>query len=278
MRLKDGDTGYFRFVSPKTYTLGVHGGVETKPKPKDVKGDNWPKMMWGVCRLDKAFRVRDAAGQVTEAYEDGYGSCYIHESQRGKKDKFDRDASAPRVQTFGLAVQREPVLDDSTGMPTSFRDVTEEFKDSEGTTHVIPRLLMVQQAFSNFWAPLKASMFMGPASICGWDFKVSRKENDYVFGAFGTPDFQPGEPAWKLYDQTIELLGFNLLGQLLEWASADWEARWFDPSKTPEGGYGRQGDDDAETADSKPDAAPVAGQPSDEEVADFGAELRAGRK
>lgn len=245
LRIEDGKTVYIRFVSTRTLTFGVHGGIPTKKQPKEVKGDKWPKMMWGICQNDKPFRIRDEHHNITDAFEEGYGDCYIHNTQRGVKDKFGGDKSQPRVQTFGLVALREPVRDPSSGAITGFKDVTEEFKDADGTAHRIPKIVMVQQAYSNFWSPLKSSMFVGPASLCGWDFAVSRKENDYTFGANATPDFQPGTDGWKRYEEALALLDFDLATQLVEWSSPDWYARWFIEGATPKDGYGRKDDDES---------------------------------
>jgi hypothetical protein len=255
LKIEDGKSLCLRFVSPRTLTLGIHAGIETKKQPKEVKGDKWPKRMWGICQNDKAFRLRDGNGTITDEFEPEYGDCHIHSKMRGIKDeKYGTDKSQARVQTFGLAVVREPVRDPVTEEIVGFRDVTEEFKDGEGVSHQIPKIVLVQQTYSNFWAPLKASMFMGPKTICGWDFSVSRKENDYTFGANATPDFQPGTDGWKRYDETLALLGLDLGDMLLEWASPDWYARWFIEGATPKDGYGRKDDDEsAEGGEATPD-------------------------
>jgi hypothetical protein len=255
LRIEDGKTVCLRFVSPRTVTLGIHAGIDTKKQPKEVKGDKWPKRMWAICQNDKAFRLRDGNNDITDEYDPGYGDCHIHNTMRGVKDeKFGTDKSQPRVQTFGLAVLREPVRDPASGEITGFKDVTEEFKDDEGTVHRIPKVVIVQQTYSNFWAPLKASMFMGPKSLCGWDLAISRKENDYTFGANATPDFQPGTTGWQRYDEAIALLGLDLIEQLVEWSSPDWYARWFIEGATPKDGYSRK-EGDAETEEAPAGAA-----------------------
>jgi len=280
LRMKDGEVRYLRFISERIFTFDMHMGIPTKPQPKEVKGDKWPKLMWATCQNGKPFRLRDAAGNVLDEYEPGYGECHVHVVMKGKKDDFGKDKSVPRVQSFGLAVLREPVLDPVTREATGFRDVTEEFKDAEGVVHTIPKVVIVQQTYSNFWAPLKASMFLGSRTLCNRDFEVTRKDKDYLFGNNVTPDLAPGTPAWSRYERTLELLGnFDLFAQIVEWSTPDWYKRWFIEGATPEGGYGRQGDDDEGEAAQEAEGGTAVGSDalSQEEVDDFRASMRAGR-
>lgn len=278
LKVEETEPAFIRIISPKPITLGMHSGIDTKTKPGELKKEaGWPATMWAICQNDKAFRVRDADGDPTDVFEDGYGSCYIHETQRGKKDTYKKDKSQARDQTFALAVLRKPVLDDD-GTITDFKDVTEEFKAEDGTVSRIPKVVIVRQSYSNFWAPLKATMFMGPKSICGWDIVVTRlPDNKYSFGATGTPNLQPGKPGWERYEQTLELLGLSLTETLMDWSSPDWYARWFIEGQTPEGGYGRQ-DDDSDAAEREIAGAPAADLPSQEETDTFRNSLTAGRR
>lgn len=277
IKFEEGKTVCIRFVVPQTYTFGIHGGTPTKPKPEEFKGDKWPGQMFGICQNDTPFRLRDADNTPTEEFEPGYGQCYIHSFMRGKKDpKYQQDMSVARVQTFGLAVLREPQRDPKSGAVTGFKDVTEEFKAEDGTVYRIPKIGIVQQAYSNFWAPLKSSMFMGPSSLCGWDFGVTRQaDNKYAFSTNATPEFVPGTEAWKRYDEAVALLGFDLAEQLVAWSSPDWYARWFIPGQTPKEGYGRRGDSEEESAGET--AAPAGDTPKQEQVDAFAARMRAAR-
>jgi hypothetical protein len=277
LRIKDGDQVCIRFISERTVTFGMHSGVDTKPKPAEFKGE-WPKSMFAVCQNDKAFRLRDENREILDAYEEGYGDCYIHAAMKGKKDpKYDTDKSQARVQTFGLAVQRKPRTDPVSGVTVGFDDVTEEFRDADGAVHRVPKVVIIQQTYSNFWAPLKASMFMGSQMLTDKDFGITRKENDYLPSPGPqTPDLAPGTPAWKRYEDTLELLGFDLVEHLLELASADWYARWFDPSRTPKGGYGRR-DSDGDDTEEATEAAAAGDTPDQGEVDAFAERLRAAR-
>ena len=253
---------FIRFIDHRTYTFDMHGGIPTKAKPAEIKEGSWPKMMWAVCQNGKPFRVRDAEGNITEEFEPGYGDCHIHRIMKGVPNTpYKGDKAAPRVQTFGIAVLQEPVRDPSTKAVTGFRDVMEEFKNEAGDTWQVPKMVLVQQTYSNFWSPLKAQMYMGSGRITDWVFGISRKENTYTFSAKETPNVTPDAPAWAKYAQLLEVTGYDLWKQLLEWADPEWYKRWFIEGAVPEGGYGRKDDDSAETDGA---AATAAAEPPEE--------------
>ena len=249
MVLKDGESGAYHFYTEHTrvITASVHQFVDTKTKPDGWPGDNYPKSMWAVCQNDRMFRLRDDAGKILDAFEDGYGDCYIHKILAGKAGKYTKDASRPAIQTFGLAVEREAVFEGSSIV--GFRDATVEFKDAAGKTWTIPKFVIFSQKYSNFWHPIKATTYLAPHSILDKDFVISRKENDYTPGVAGsTPDLKPGTKAWEKYDEALKLIGFDLGQYLLDHASADHYARFFVEGVDPSDGYGRKGGEDEETA------------------------------
>lgn len=276
LKIVDGEQKpvFIRFVDPHIYTFAVHGGIPTKAKPDGVTG-TWPDKMWGICQNDKPFRLRDPDGGLLDEFEPGYGDCHIHKIMKGiPNDKgYKGFKDTPRTQSYGLAVLCEPVRDPSTKAITGFRDLTEEFKTDEGTFQA-PKLVIAQQTYSNFWAPLKAQTYMGSGRITDWVFGITRKENDYAFSARETPDVTPDTPAWKKYADALALTGTNLWDILIGWSSPDWYKRWFIEGATPEGGYGSGKDDAAEDAAA---ATASAGQPSPEAVGSFAEELRAAR-
>lgn len=277
LKIVDGEKQptFIRFVTPKIYTFDVHGGIPTKAKPAEVNFA-WPSQMFAICQNSRPFRLRDPeSGQPTEEFEDGYGACHIHLIMKGVKNDrgYKGDKSTPRVQSYGLAALREPVRDGS-GAITTFRDITEEFKQEDGTVIRIPKLVLAQQTYSNFWGPLKAQTYMGSSNITAWDFGITRKENDYTFSARETPNFHHQAAEWKVYTDALALTGTNLWDTLINWSSPDWYKRWFIEGATPEGGYGSGKGDETE-GESTPAAA--ANQPSPEEVSSFGADLRAAR-
>lgn len=254
----------------------LHQFIPTKPKPDGYAG-KWLETMWAVCQLDLMFRLRDERGNPTDAFEEGYGNCYIHNTYAGKPGKYKKDQSVPDNQTLALVVEREPVRDPS-GDVIAFRDKTEEWKDKDGKIHRIPAFRVVSQKWSNYWAAYAAAAYMAPRTILDKDFIVSRKEgeNDYIITAAPpTPEHKPGTDSWKVYEEALELVGgFDLAEYLLAHATPDHYARWFDPEKTPEGGYGRRGDgdssDEGESGAGAPASAPAsAPEVSEEDLGDF---------
>lgn len=270
--LDKGEVVLVRFLSeheeradyPQTViSAKTHNFADTKPQPAEFKGDNWPKSMWGICPLDPWFRV-EKDGVLTDEYEPGYGRCFIHERDRGKKDKFGKDMSMPADQVYGLAVICEPVIQkDGAGNEyvADIRDLYHDWKDAEGTVHKIPEIVYFSQKWSNFWAPAVATAYLPPRTILGKVFRIERVENDYTVTMIGqTPSHQPGTDSWKVYEEALKIMDFDLEAFLLEHASEDHYARWFDPSKTPKDGYGRKDKDDDKDGDSSEPAAGSAAQ------------------
>lgn len=260
--MKDGDIAYLRYLTPldEMITADTHAFCDTKPKPDEYKGDKWPTQMPAICQNDRMFLVYGEDDQPTTDYEPGYGDCFIHNRDRGKvrDGKFKKDKSVPDTQTYALAVVREPVLDPVTKKPRGYKDAEDEFKMTDGTIRKIPRIVIISQKHRNYWSAVDAAMFMG-GDVRGTDFRVTRKENDYIFVGIGQdPNLNPETPSWARYTETLELVEFDLEKEILHQASPDWYARWFDPSKTPEGGYSRS-EDAEEASEEAPagDAEPV---------------------
>jgi hypothetical protein len=251
------------------FIADLHQFFATKPKPEGYNG-KWLETMWAVCQRDVMFRIRDEAGNVTDEFEDGYGDCYLHNAYAGKPGKYKKDQSVPDNQTLALVVEREPVRDASGGV-TGFRDKLEEFKDKDGKIHKIPAFKIVSQKWSNYWAAVAASAFMAPRTICDKDFIVQRKEgeNDYTITAVPpTPDHKPGTESWARYEEALKLVGGFDLGEfLIAHSTPDHYARWFDPDKTPEGGYGRR-EGDGDEGESGGEAAAASASPSVPDVSD----------
>jgi hypothetical protein len=260
--IKDGETFAVHFVTEQTevITMDVHQFIETKPKPEGWPGDKYPKTMWAICQLDRAFRLRGPDGSILDEYEPGYGDCYIHNHLAGQKDpKFGGDMARPASQVYGLAVMRKPVNDPVSGNVIGFADETVEFTDDKGAKYQIPKLVIVSQKYSNFWHPVKATAYLPPHTIRDKDYIISRKGNEYTIGvAAHTPDLMPGTPAWGKYEEALILTGFDLGAYLIDHSTPDHYARFFDPEKTPSGGYGRKGSGD-EGGD---DASPAADGPA----------------
>jgi hypothetical protein len=272
--MKDGEgPWYYRIITDldDMPVADMHMFCDTKAKPAEFKGDNWPSAMPAVCMNDKMFRIY-ADDLPTDEFEAGYGNCYIHNRDRGKlrEGKFKRDKSTPDNQTFALAVAREPILDPQTKRPRGFRDFEDEFKKDDGTVVRVPRFVILSQKHRNFWSGLEATIYMGDAPVGAYDFRVTRKENDYDFSV-GSPD--PQLPAWAKYTDALALVGFDLDEEILRMGSQDWYDRWFIEGAVPKDGYGRK-DDEASPDDSAQDAAAT---PDPAKVNDFAAQLQAAR-
>jgi hypothetical protein len=264
MIFKDGESFPLHFYTPHTrlLTFDVHSFIPTKAKPEGWPGDNYPDKMWAICANDRAFRLRDEAGNLTDGFEAGYGNCYIHTALAGVKDpKYGGDLSRPASQVYGLAVQREPIFDGPDGPVVGFRDVMVEYKAPDGV-YQIPKFVYVSQKYGNFWHPIKATAYVKPNTILDKDFIIGRKEKEYSLSvAAHTPDCQPGTAAWAKYDEALALIGFDLPAFLLDHATPDHYARFFIPGVDPAGGYGRKKDDEDGDSSSQPAAEASAALP-----------------
>lgn len=280
--MKDGEGPWFlRFLTELAdmTTADTHAYCETKGKPKEYTGTNWPDHMPAICQNDRMFRIW-VDGRPTDDYEDPYGNCYIHNRDRGKPrgGKFKGDKSTPSTLTYSLAVVRQPVLDPVTKRVIGYCDSEVEYKMKDGTVKKIPEFVIIAQTYRMFWAGLEASVFEEPKVLGERDFRITRKENDYSFGV-SAPDhnMHPGSESWKRYTDALELVGFDLDEEILRQASPDWYARWYVEGAIPEGGYGRK-DDDAEDSTEESTASAQEGErPSEEAVSDFREKLQTAR-
>lgn len=235
-------------------SVDFHGFIPTKDKPAEYTGQNWPKSMWAICQNDIMFRVRDPkTGKATDAYEDGYGNCYICAKYAGVREgKFNKDKGRPDAQVLAVAVIREPVTDPATGRTTGFRDSLVDWTDPDSKKTVkIPEFVVVNQKYSNFFGPIKHACFVEPQTVTNKDFLVVREENKYTLTPFGqTNDLMHGTPEWGArYEQPLARLGFDLGEYVLSHADPDHYARWFIEGATPKGGYAKQAAEDGDTED-----------------------------
>jgi hypothetical protein len=239
---------FLRFVTDHQFWISAdtHRFVPTKDKPAEWDG-NWPGALWGICPLDRMFRLPDPQrpGRFLDAYEDGFGQCYIHEAFAGIKDeKFGKDKSVPDPMVWSVAVLREPVLDPATKEVTGFTDKMVEYKEpgEKGATYQIPHLVIVSQFYRYFYAAVKASAYTAQASVCDKDFRVVRKGNtEFEIAPVNvTPDHRPGTDSWQRYTEALDVLKFDLGPWLVERATVDHYRRWFIPGQEPEGGYARK--------------------------------------
>lgn len=251
--------------------IDIHMGVPTKPAPPKANKDKWPSQMSAVCRNNDAFRVRDADGNPTDAWETDdkghpYGDCYIHAHMQEVMGKYKKPVSRTVSQVWGLFALRREVRDANNRLK-GFEDITEDFKDEDGGLHEIPKIVIASQSWSNFWAPFQSAAHMTD-TICGQDFGVERQDNDYIVsGGRETPDLRPGTPAWKKYTDAIERKGISIEKILLEQSSVRYYGRFFDPGYVAD-----EADEDEGEADASADGEATI---SDEEAAAMKAKMAA---
>lgn len=240
LRLQNDETIFIRLLNPAEgedawIKVAMHNGVTPKPKPEGAK--NWPKRMSAVCRYDK--QIQSILGTT---------DCYICDNELpGFGDKFAR----PTTKVWSLAVERFRLLGDGSpelggdemrGRDLGMFDVQEEYdiKDADGKPTgkkgKRPRILVINQAWSNFFAALgHTSDVYG--EIRDRDFVVRRTgdgtDTDYQTTPMKeTPDLAPGTDAWKVYTDQLAEREISLDQIVLDLASDEHYARWFDPTKT----------------------------------------------
>jgi len=218
-------------------TIDVHMGVPTKAAPKGVKEDKWPAQMSAVCQNSAAFRIWKG-DEPTEEWEEGYGHCYIHEHMKDVKGKFKKSVAVPTTQVWGLFVMREAVIE--SGKVAGFRDVTEEHKTEDGTSHTIPKIVIASQSWSNFWAQFSAAAYM-TGTITDRDFMIERSDNDYTIQpGREIAALKPGTPGWQRYLDALEMKDLSVEKVLADQSSEKYYGRffipgWVDPDAEEEG-------------------------------------------
>lgn len=221
----DGDEGWFKTAQ--------HSGVTTKPAPSDMEDKSkWPPKMGAVCRNDKQFK--NPAFQEIFATPD----CYVCDN---KLTGWGGKVSKPSNKTWALAVERVQVKD-AAGKVIGFGDVTEEYevRDAEGegtgVMAVRPKIVVINQSFSNFFAPIHYLRSTTGMDERGRDFAVRRvgdgKDTDYhIIPLDPTPDLAPGTSSWSRYDDELARREIDLSEIILKQASDEHMARWFDVTK-----------------------------------------------
>lgn len=222
----EGDEGWFRFAQ--------HSGVKTKPAPADMEDKSkWPAQMGAICRNDKQFKH--------EAFDTIFAtrSCYICENKL--ISVWGNKVSKPSNKTWALAVERTQVKD-GDGKVIGFGDVTEEYEvrdeqgEGTGVMAVRPRIVVINQSFSNFFAPIHYLRTTTGSDERARDFAIRRvgdgKDTEYhVIALDPTPNLTPDTPAWKRYDDEIARREIDLGEIILKQASDEHFARWFDVTK-----------------------------------------------
>jgi hypothetical protein len=269
LAIKDGFDGLLRPIVARQLwqTVETHQFMPTKDKPEGWPGDNWPRMMWGICRRSRIFRLRDEKGNLTDAFEEGYGDCYLCSTYTGIKDeKFPSiDKGRPSNLTYGVAVTRE-TRSNGSGSAVGLVDKMVEYKDKDGTTHQIPEFVMVAQRWPNFWAGVSSTLALEGATAEERDFRLTRKGKDYSVALVQIdPVHKPGAPSWDTYTNALQLVGFGdgdpakgLQEYILAHSTLDHYRTWFIPGEEPEGGYGRGKSDETAEEEGKSGGATEA--------------------
>lgn len=254
--VKNGFAGLFRPLIGRDdlQTIETHQFMPTKDKPEEWSGDNWPTMMWAVCRRSRIFRLRDEQGNPTDAFEEGYGDCYLCSTYTGVKDeKFSFDKGKPSAITYGVAVMRDERTNGS-GAAIGLVDKMVEYKDKDGTTHQIPEFVIIAQRWGNVWGAVANTLYLNGAMAQERDYSLTRADKEWKVGLVNIdPEHKPGAPSWDAYTNALKLVGFGdgdpakgLQDYILAHATLDHYRTWFIPGEEPEGGYGRGKSDDTD--------------------------------
>lgn len=150
-------------MSTAWIVINQHGYIPTKDKPDGYDG-NWPSLMGGVCRKDKAFK-------------DTFPDCYVCDFMKQGNGKPYR----PQSRSWALAVMREEVREN--GELQGYRDMTREVavmgEDGKptGETTIEKRIVVVNMAWKNFFSALEGfGKIYG--TILDRDYVIIRKGDD----------------------------------------------------------------------------------------------------
>lgn len=249
LKIPDGDSAYIRLLTPSREWIKVaqHSYVKTKPAPKGVK--NWPKGMGAVCRNDRQL---------------GFNDCYIceHNLPSAGRNEFAK----PSSRCWALAVLRHPVRGDGSealggeelrGKLLGYTNTLEEYEildgDKKPTGKKAERLHLVVVNFT--WKQLFATLAHAEENyvggVLGRDFKIMRSgsgtDTEYTVLAMDPAEedgegtiLKPGSPGWQLYIDEMKRRDIDPDNQLeklvMDQASEEHYARWFDPTKMVEKG------------------------------------------
>jgi hypothetical protein len=254
--LEDGEKAFVRFITDAEanedgvggwITVDQHMGVPTKPAPDDYEGDRWPPAMPAVCRNDVQLR-------------DKLGDCYICAHLVGQKSEaaWGGEIKEPTGRTWALACLREEVKENGkvVGYKDQKRTVT-RIVDSKEVKEEERAVVLVNMGYKNFFANVQA-----PAgwygTILDRDLVIIRKgtklKTEYqvipldpiIMEGGGRYDLREPEVMKRYGYDSIAAADKALEDAVMERASDDFYARFFDPTKEPapsRGGKGNNGGD-----------------------------------
>lgn len=249
LSLKDAESTILRYITDFDdwiYTA-EHVAVPTKAAPlgDDKKPlPNWPKAMTAVCRYDEIFKEIDF-----------YKDCYVCDA------KVQSSYGKPignAVRIWALAVLREEVFGDGSeeqggekmkgkriGTTDKMVEVETVDKDGKPTGEKVMHreYVIVNFAHKNYFSGL-AACYSEYETLCDRDYKVKRigAGTDSIYTHFAldpTVNLKPGTEKWQTkYIDDLKERGVDLEDIVMEKASDEFYAKFFDPSKTwdPKGG------------------------------------------
>lgn len=240
-----------------------HNLVPTKPKPADYPSEKWPSVMPAICRYDKAFRGDPAVGRPAV-----HTDCWVCDT---KPEKKWGGWCKPTPRVFAIACLREEVLGtdemvaggripaDMVGKRVGFknktREVTYNDKDGNEVTKQELALVVIQKSMTNYFGGL-LSIGRVYGTVCDRDYIVQQKgvQKDIEFHhiAMEPGPLKPGTDSWKQYEEALTEQNLSLPDIVVEQASDEWYAKWFDPTKTFKWASGKGSKDaaDAQTGSS----------------------------
>lgn len=232
-----------RFVTEATDVIKV--AVHQAVQPKPFKNGKGPKAVTAVCRNDVQVR------KLLSLPED---DCYV--CTNNLPNAFGRDAKAT-MRTFGLAALRQEVIGDGSeelggpelkGRSLGYADVPEKYEiigpDGKGTGkyEYRPTIVVVMQAWKNFWASIHHAWLMSNPSdesrrtIRDRDYSIKKSGagTEVIYSPWAlepTPELVPGTPEWhNRYEAPLKARKISLAKHVLGMASNQHYARWFDPT------------------------------------------------
>lgn len=269
-KMEQNETIFLRYITDShewMYAMS-HQFVPTKEnKPASwPKERSFPKSMPATCRYDDAFKAKPKEG-IPAFYND----CYICDA--GILNQWNKPCK-PGLRVLAIACLREEVLGtqdmvtqglitaEMVGKRVGFKDATREVevpekddkgefvKDKDGKvitkTVIEPALVVVHMAIKNYFGGLQ-SMFGLFGTVCDRDFALVRKyegtDTDYQHIHLAeTPNHKPGTESWKRYEVAIKEQGIDLQEILLDKATDEYFATFFDPTKEPPARESKGGD------------------------------------
>lgn len=255
--LKDGESCFLRFLSdayvdPQRFphvggwiSVMQHNSILTCPRPdwhktgERTKDKTWPSRMKCVCRNTMVGPEGDKKPiwpLLQDAQE--YEGCYVCDNRQSEKG----GALKGSARSWALAVLREQVQAPDGSL--TFVTKTHEVEVEPGKMETRPMVVVVNQAYSNFFKQLEGvADAYGTNTILDRDFKVTRTgeklATDYIIVAMNQVGWIDGQGQNVILDLRVPEhyaafdIGIKLDEIVADQASVSWQRRWFDESYVP---------------------------------------------